>query len=165
LDGTTPGPTVTHVQEDVTVTQVGATGSLHGTFIPRNLTDYEKQQLGPYLSKQELDNAIIHVGQTPKYGVIPFPFPSDAVAVTVNNNIYIRKQYFDPDTPEFLGELLSHELYHVFQYRTGVMTPLSYVREAAKHGGGRNNKFEKPAYEFGDWVYHQLLNMPWGPNL
>ena len=160
LDGTTPGPTITNTQEDVTVTQVGVAGSLHGKFIPRHLTDYEKQQLGPYVSEKDLNNAIIHVGQTPKDGILPFPFPSDASAVTVHNNIYIRRQYYDPETSDFLGHLLSHELYHVFQYRTGVMTPFSYLREAARHGSGVDNKFEAPAYDFGDWVFEQLVNTP-----
>jgi hypothetical protein len=78
----------------------------------------------------------------------------------VNNNIYLRRQAYDPEEPSFLGLVLSHELYHVFQYRTGIMTPLSYLREAATHGSYMDNKFERPAYDFGQWVYEQLVSMP-----
>ena len=43
LDGTTPGPTITSVQEDVTIWQVGVPGTMHGTFRPRHLNNYERE--------------------------------------------------------------------------------------------------------------------------
>jgi hypothetical protein len=43
-------------------------------------------------------------------------------------------------------------------------TRLSYLREAARHLEGPENKYEKPAYDFGDSVQNQL-NKGWtGPD-
>ena len=123
----------------------------------RPLSDYEKQQLSPYLPKADLDRAVIHIGQTPRYHKIPFPFPENADAVTVNNDIYIRKGKYDPSKPEGLA-LLAHELFHVDQYRIKTMTVWSYLREAKSHGTYMENKFEEPAYRFGDAVLEHLTS-------
>jgi hypothetical protein len=77
------------------------------------------------------------------------------IAVTVYNDIYIRAGEYDPTTPEGLA-LLAHELYHVGQYRRKELTRAAYVWEALRHGGAGDNKYEKPAYEFGDAVENAL---------
>jgi RHS repeat-associated protein len=123
----------------------------------RHLGEDEKRQLSWYLPEIDLNNAVIHVGKTPHFGLIPFPFPENADAVTVHNNIFVRKSAYDPGSPEFL-DLLAHEIFHVGQYRTHQMTVTSYLREAAQHGGGENNKYERPAYEFGRIVYRHLTS-------
>lgn len=57
-------------------------------------------------------------------------------------------------TPELLG-ILVHECYHVLQYQQrlggiglGPLRPfvVQYLIDAVAHGGGRANRFEKPAY-------------------
>jgi uncharacterized protein DUF4157 len=77
------------------------------------------------------------------------------IAVTVYNNIYIRAGEYDPSTAAGFS-LLAHELYHVGQYRRNEMSRWSYLMEAARHGGGPENRFEKPAYVFGDKVNDEL---------
>ena len=124
----------------------------------RPLTDCEKEKLGPYVPKIDLDNADLHDGKQPWW----LPDKKHNIAVTVKNDIYIRKGEYDPTTPEGLG-LLAHELYHVGQYRKKEMSRFSYLREAVRHGGGKDNKYEKPAYEFGDAVQNSLTKGWTGP--
>lgn len=123
----------------------------------RKLSGYEKGKLNPFLPKVDLEKAIINIGKTPHYGMLRFPMPPGADAVTVNYNIFIRKRAYDPATIDGLG-LLAHELFHVDQYRTGVMTPVAYLREALKNGGGMENKYESPAYAFESAVKEHLTS-------
>lgn len=83
--------------------------------------------------------------------------PNLVDGVTVNYNIFFRKNVFDPGKPEGLA-LLAHELFHVDQYRTGVMTPFSYLREALRDGSERGNKYEEPAYVFENAVLAHLTS-------
>jgi RHS repeat-associated protein len=135
--------------------QPGLSSTLEDKTSSRHLSGYEKGKLNPFLPKVDLDKAMINIGKTPHYGVLRFPFPKDAVGVTVNYNIFFRKGAYDPGRTQGIA-LLAHELFHVDQYRTGVMTPFSYVREALRHGSGMENKYEAPAYEFEQAVERQL---------
>jgi RHS repeat-associated protein len=132
---------------------------LNDPFGLRALTDCEKKKLSPYVPKVDLDNADVHDGKQPWW----LPNKKENIAVTVYNDIYIREGEYDPTTPEGLV-LLAHELYHVGQYRKKEMTRFSYLREAARHGGGPENKYEKPAYDFGDSVQHDLAKGWKGPD-
>jgi hypothetical protein len=120
------------------------------------LTADEKQMLSPFLPEADVENAVIHFGETPRVGIVRFPMPKNADGVTVNNNIYLRKSTLGLPRIKFLG-LLAHELFHVDQYRTGTMTVSAYLTEVVKgHGTEEGNKFEEPAYRFGLAVEQHL---------
>jgi uncharacterized protein DUF4157 len=106
------------------------------------------------LPKADLDSARINIGKTPHWGPIFFPLGKDKDGVTINRNIFLPKSY-DPSTIDGLATL-AHELFHVDQYRTQVMTVAKYLLEAKKHGTGSANKYEAPAYDFEDAVRRQL---------
>jgi hypothetical protein len=106
-----------------------------------------------FIPKVDLDNADLHDD-----GKLPWWFnKKDNDAVTVNNDIYVVPGVYDPSTVEGLA-LIAHELVHVGQYRTGYLTRLKYLLEAARHGTGptSKNKYEKPAYDKGDEVQQAL---------
>ena len=103
----------------------------------RPLTDCEKQVLGPFIPKIDLDNANLHDGQVPWY------LGKDYEGITRGNDIYFRQGVYDPSTIDGLATL-GHELVHVGQYRNG-MTFAKYLW-ASRHGYDKN-PYEKPAYD------------------
>jgi len=111
----------------------------------RHLTKCEKDALAPYIPPIDLDNADIHDdGKVPKWFL-----DKSASAVTDHNDIYFRPGQYNSWKPEDLAGL-GHELVHVGQYRRKELTKLKYLLEAAKHGSGRANKYERPAYNLED---------------
>lgn len=66
----------------------------------------------------------------------------DAVGTTYGHWIFCK------NTCE--GSLLVHEMYHVGQFEQyGDLFGPAYLLEAAQHGSGCENKWEKPAYQTG----------------
>jgi hypothetical protein len=116
----------------------------------RSLTDHEKHNLGPYIPKQDLDNADFHDGE------VPWWLFKENRCVTIGNDIYCRLGEYNPCSPEGLA-LLGHELFHVGQYRNG-MTVLSYIIEDGLSEGGRKNPLEIPAYLLQDQIENDLYN-------
>ncbi len=86
---------------------------------------------------------------------VPIPLSSDVEGLTLENNIYLRPGAYDPSTADGLA-LLGHELVHVGQYQRDGLNRLSYIRELLRHGSGRENKFENPAYDKGDQIRRDL---------
>ncbi len=127
----------------------------------RPLTQCEKQALAPYIPQIDLDNADLHDdGKVPKWFL-----DKKADGVTDGNHIYFRPGAYNPSVPEGLAGL-GHELVHVGQYRRKELTKLKYLIEAAKHGSGRENKYERPAYAMEDIINATLpaqLNKPLDP--
>jgi YD repeat-containing protein len=123
----------------------------------RRLTEEEKlvyrysfNDQGEILDDSVLDSARVHEGE------VPFWLGSDARAVTIGNDIYIRPGEYDPDSVDG-AELLGHELTHVQQFRNG-MGIIDYVWAA--RNGLENNKYENEAYgnepAFGQtWVWQR----------
>ena len=124
----------------------------------RSLTGDEKQILSPFLPKADIDTAVVHFGETPRLGFVPFPMPKKSAAVTVHNQIYMRKEVLRYSRIKFLAAL-AHELFHVDQFRTGTMTWASYLKEAHDHGTFMDNKFEAPAYRFETAVEQHLQSV------
>ena len=85
----------------------------------RPLTECEKNGLGPYIPKVDLDNANLHDGE------VPFYLQEGYDGITRGDDIYFRPGVYDSTTAEGLA-LLGHELVHVGQYRNG-MTAASYI--------------------------------------
>jgi RHS repeat-associated protein len=102
----------------------------------RPLTDCEKEVLGPYIGKWDLDHADLHDGE------VPWWLGKDYIGITMGNDIYFRPGEYDPSTPAGIA-LLGHELVHVDQYRAG-MTYLKYAM-STRHGY-ENSPYEKSAY-------------------
>jgi hypothetical protein len=117
----------------------------------RPLSPCEKQALASFIPKVDLDNANLHVGQ------VPWWFKDKTyIAVTVNNDIYIRPGEYDPKTVAGIAEL-GHELVHVGQYRHG-MTRLQYLLASVK--GYDKNPYEPPAYALQAQIASTLTGSP-----
>jgi len=123
--------------------------SLDDPFGLRHLTPCEKLVLRPYIPQIDLNNANIHEGE------VPWWLGKDYGGVTLENNIYFRPGVYDPTTSYGLA-LLGHESFHVGQYRTG-MTRADYLWEGFWHGGGQENRYEKPAYALQRRIYSDLV--------
>jgi len=123
----------------------------------RKLTNCEKTKLAQYIPKIDLDNADLRENEwPPKIGkLFPIPLLKDVAAITLGNKIYVRPGEYDGTTVEGTA-LLGHELVHVGQYRTGVLTRGRYIKELMKHGSGAKNKYEAPAYAMGDDILFSL---------
>ena len=126
----------------------------------RRLTGCEKKALQPYIPQVDLDNADVIEDKWPpplrKFIKIPIPFlklplEKDVQAITLGNTIYVKPGEYGDMTANGLS-LLGHELVHVGQYRTHVMNEAEYLLELMRHGSGRKNKYERPAYEKGDEI-------------
>ena len=130
----------------------------------RPLTKCEKQALAPYIPQIDLDNADLHDD-----GKVPWWFKDkSANAVTDGNNIYFRPGTYNPSLAAADNGVdglagLGHELYHVGQYRRKELSKRKYIVEALKHGSGRENKYERPAYALEDIISATLpaeINKP-----
>jgi len=123
----------------------------------RPLTACEKVKLAPYIPLIDLNNAdIIEDEWPPKVAkFFPIPFLQNEAGITLGNKIYIRPGQYDSSTIEGM-ELLGHELVHVGQYRTGVLTKSKYIRELMKHGSDVKNKYEAPGYAMDDDIKFSL---------
>lgn len=83
------------------------------------------------------------------HGAITLPDPLGTHGI----DVYVAAGQWNPCTPGGLG-LLVHECFHVLQFQEGgaglgalrVFT-LKYLFRAIFEGGGRENRYEKPAYE------------------
>jgi RHS repeat-associated protein len=97
----------------------------------RPLTDCEKERLRPYIPEPDLNNANVD-------DQAPWWLPSDKAAVTLENDIHYRPEYYRSEftTPEELARL-GHELYHVGQYRSKGMDRARYLRDP--------ERWERPA--------------------
>ena len=111
----------------------------------RPLTADEKAAYKGDISDQALNSARIHDGD------VPIWLRKDMDAVTLHDDIYIRKGAYDPDTAGGV-ELLGHELTHVMQYQHG-MTYLSYLWASLR--GYASNHFEVEAYRAGAQIRAQ----------
>jgi len=109
----------------------------------RALTDCEKQKLGPYIPKIDLDNADLHDGEVPRY------LPKKFYGVTRSNNIYFRPGAYDSSTINGLARL-GHELVHVGQYRNGMNWAKYFWTN--RYGYDKNSFYEKPAYDKEDEI-------------
>jgi RHS repeat-associated protein len=114
----------------------------------RPLTNCEKEKLGPYIPKTDLDKADIREKWPPKaFKFLPIPLlPKEVEALTIGNTIFMRPGRYDPAIVKGLA-LLGHELFHVGQFRTKVLTKAKYIDELLKHGAGPENKYEAPAWD------------------
>lgn len=103
---------------------------------PRKLNSHERQALGPYIHRADLDAAILHIG------VVPFYLLKRFSGITRGNHIYFRAGAYDGTTAAGLA-LLGHELVHVGQYREG-MNWLTYLWSARR--GYFNSVYEIAAF-------------------
>jgi RHS repeat-associated protein len=72
----------------------------------------------------------------------------DTFITTRVNKIFLPQGFFCDDF-QSSHFLLLHEYYHVLrQWNTGELTRLKYLIEAARHGIGYNNKYERVANDF-----------------
>jgi RHS repeat-associated protein len=120
----------------------------------RSLNQCEKAALSPYIPASALNSAVMHQDTVPWYT------PSDALGITVGNDIYFRPGVYDPAYPVAAAGIgiLGHELVHVVQYSAG-MTRASYLwslRNAPVVGGYRNTLYERPAYAVQDIIQKAL---------
>jgi hypothetical protein len=119
----------------------GATGeALHSgvamTRIIRPLTPAEMTALEAYISRVDLQRAILHLDHVPWY------LPRRFSGIARGRHVYFRPGVYREGTVEGLA-LLGHELIHVSQYRNG-MTALSYLYSVI--AGYRNSRYERVAY-------------------
>jgi hypothetical protein len=132
------------------------------------LTPYQLKWLGPQLQKWGLDPAGIHIvygaallNNYKIFGRWPVTIMDEYEGQTFGRMIYIRRPYRDKDGS--LLVLLSHEAYHVKQYREagsiaefGRQYVTAYLEAFLSY---RNNRLEKEAYraeaEFRDWLCTQ----------
>ena len=114
----------------------------------RHLTAMEKAALSKYIAKEDLDNAILHVG------IMPWYVLDDVIGITFGNDIYLREK-----NPELAT--VAHELVHVGQYRAGA-TVFSLLKSYVMYGY-RHSPYEDPAYDLQETVEHDLGNRRLSP--
>jgi hypothetical protein len=102
----------------------------------RRLTESEISMLTPYIPREDLDSACLHLDYVPWY------LPRRFCAVVRGSDIYFRAGVQEQNAPRWLA-LLGHELVHVGQYRNG-MTAFRYLCAAVR--GYRQNRYEKEAF-------------------
>ncbi len=115
---------------------------------PRRLTTREKALLEPFIPAEDLDGAVLHVGDMPLYMALQ----PDKRAITRGADIYFEDPSWTFRTADQLASL-AHELTHVGQYREG-MTWASYLWSA--RNGYMQSQYEIPAFAMYDRVYASL---------
>lgn len=115
----------------------------------RPLNEREKSILASYIPKQDLDRAVLHIGDLPFYADLVIT-PS---ALTRDADIFIADPNWTSATPKGIG-LIAHELVHVTQYRLG-MNWLTYLW-SVKSGYASDSVYEAPAYAMQDRVVNDL---------
>ena len=114
--------------------------------IVRRLNGFEKEALAACIPGEDLDGAVIHIGDMPWYA------PKWASDITRGKDIYFAPDVYDGFLLRSLS-LLGHELAHVGQYRLG-MRWCTYLWSCV--GGYRNSMYELPAFAMGEQISGKL---------